>query len=114
MSRFKPQFFTDVTEIRQDMTGLTGSGKLILSFRTPQIEFDEDGNGDEMDIETRNNFYGHINNLVDEMNRLSYRLKDEPEEPVVDDSLLDCDGCGRTVPGDQLSANGLCPECVKE
>ena len=34
-------------------------------------------------------------------------------EPNVDDRLLDCEECGKTGPGEQLSANGLCPICVK-
>lgn len=33
--------------------------------------------------------------------------------PVANDSLADCSECGKTVPKDQLSANGLCPPCVE-
>ena len=36
------------------------------------------------------------------------------EEPIIDDRILECEGCGRTGPGDQLSHNNLCPDCVKE
>ncbi len=36
------------------------------------------------------------------------------EEPVIDDSIEECEGCGKTGPGDQLSENNLCPNCVKD
>ena len=65
---------------------------------------------DELNQENVIRRYDNVKTFI----REHFTANTEPQEPVINDSLLECDGCGRTGPGDQLSVNGLCPDCVKE
>lgn len=67
--KYQAQFFENVTEIRRDMTGVTGSGVLVLEYKTPTISFDEHGNGDEHDIEDRQQFNKNVKFLVELLNK---------------------------------------------
>ena len=67
-------------------------------------------------IENPNVIYGDSFRIDTWDRRINKYLEDAcqaEEEPEIDDRLIECAGCGKTGPGDQLSANGLCPECVK-
>lgn len=53
-------------------------------------------------------------NSVKTFIREHFTANTEPQEPQIDDNILECVKCGRTGPGDQLSHNNLCPECVMD
>ena len=68
-------------------------------------------------IENPNVIYGDSFRIDTWDRRINKYLEDaclDEQEPPIDDRLLECAGCGKTGPGDQLSANDLCPECVKD
>ena len=64
------QYFSNVVQIRRNMTGLTGSGELIAEFTPPKRD-----DGDEIAEEICIEFHDKIKTVVDTLNDLSTNHK---------------------------------------
>lgn len=63
---YQPQFFSDVTEIRRNMEGKTGTGELVATL-VP---------ADEMPESVKGMFVEQVNQMVDTLNRYGMRHTD--------------------------------------
>jgi len=92
----------------------------VITVKNVIIQFDDysEVEGEQLTQRVRE-ILNHINETISHLHSDPAIVgawltpEEDYEVTVVDDSLADCGECGKTLPEDQLSRNGLCPSCVR-